>query len=158
MQLTKEQSQIVADNHNLIYWYIKMYKLDINEYYDLLAIELCNTAVKHNPDRGSFANYFKLRADGIMYKEYRKTQAQKRVHTNVSFVENMHTLVDETDLLDVLHLKELMNGEEGQVLRLRSEGYSQTEIAEMLGTNQSRISKIIKKLKTEYEERCREVE
>ena len=156
MRLTAEQQKIVEENHNLIYWYINMNRLDVNEYYDLLAIELCNTAMKYNADRGSFANYFKLRADGIMYKEYRMAQAQKRLHTKVSLLDNVHTLVDETDILDTMELQELMEGEYGEILKLRAEGYSQTEIADMLGTNQSRISKIIKKLKQEYEDRREE--
>ena len=155
MQLTKEQSQVVADNHNLIFWYINMKHLDINEYYDLLAIELCNTAMKYNPDRGSFATYFKLRADGIIYKEYRKTQAQKRLHVKVPLLDNLHTLIDDGDITDSIELQELLDGEYGEIVRLRIEGYSQTEIAEIMDTNQSKISKILKKLKGEYEERSK---
>lgn len=155
MQLTKEQSQVVADNHNLIFWYINMKHLDINEYYDLLAIELCNTAMKYNPDRGSFATYFKLRADGIIYKEYRKTQAQKRLHIKVPLLDNLHTLIDDGDITDSIELQELLDGEHGEIVRLRIEGYSQTEIAEIMDTNQSKISKILKKLKGEYEERSK---
>ena len=155
MQLTKEQSQVVADNHNLIFWYINMKHLDINEYYDLLAIELCNTAMKYNPDRGSFATYFKLRADGIIYKEYRKTQAQKRLHIKVPLLDNLHTLIDDGDITDSIELQELLDGEYGEIVRLRIEGYSQTEIAEIMDTNQSKISKILKKLKGEYEERSK---
>lgn len=155
MQLTEEQSQVVADNHNLIYWYINMKKLDPNEYYDLLAIELCNTAMKYNPDRGSFATYFKLRADGIIYKEYRKTQAQKRIHVKVSLLDNLHTMIDDGDIADSIELQELLDGEYGEIVRLRIEGYSQTEIAEIMDTNQSKVSKILKKLKGEYEERSK---
>ena len=155
MQLTKEQSQVVADNHNLIFWYINMKHLDINEYYDLLAIELCNTAMKYNPDRGSFATYFKLRADGIIYKEYRKTQAQKRLHVKVPLLDNLHTMIDDGDITDSIELQELLDGEYGEIVRLRIEGYSQTEIAEIMDTNQSKISKILKKLKGEYEERSK---
>lgn len=150
MKLTTEQAKIVEENHNLIYWYINMNKLDISEYYDLLAIELCNTAMKYNSDRGSFANYFKLRADGIMYKQYRMTQAQKRLHVQVSLVDNLHCLIDEADIMDSIALDSLLDGEHGEILQLRADGYSQTEIADMLGTNQSRVSKIIKKVKDEY--------
>lgn len=150
MKLTTEQQKLVEENHKLIYWYINSNNLEFSEYYDLLAIELCNTAMKYNPERGSFATYFKLRADGILYKEYRKNQAQKRSHVNVALLDNLHTIVDETDLADSIELKGLMDGEYGEILRLRADGYSQTEIAEMLGTNQSKISKIIKKIKQQY--------
>ena len=155
MKLTDEESKIVADNHNLIFWYVNMKHLDINEYYDLLAIELCNTAMKYNPDRGSFATYFKLRADGIIYKEYRKTQAQKRLHVKVPLLDNLHTMIDDGDITDSIELQELLDGEYGEIVRLRIEGYSQTEIAEIMDTNQSKISKILKKLKGEYEERSK---
>lgn len=153
MKLNDAQRKMVEDNHNLIYWYISRHNLDINEYYDLLAIELCHTAMKHDESRGSFANYFKLRVDGRIRNEYRDTQAQKRLHTKVALLDNLHTIVDDCDLLDVIELTDLIDGENGDIVRLKIEGYSQSEIADILGTNQSRVSKILKKIKQDYEGR-----
>jgi len=60
MKLTPEQSQIVADNHDLIYWYANMKHLDCEEWYDLLAIALCQAVIKHDPQRGTLATYFNM--------------------------------------------------------------------------------------------------
>ena len=151
MRLTEEQKKIVEENHNLIYWYINKNKLDVNDYYDLLAIELCNTAMKHNAERGSFANYFNLRADGMMYKEYRKANAHKRKHVEVDFDVDYYNTMGDIDITDGLALEELMSGEYGEVLLLKSKGYTQVEIADILNTNQSKVSKILKRAKDEYE-------
>lgn len=150
MKLTPAQQQMVEENHNLIYWYINNHGLEYSEYYDLLAIELCNAVMKYDAGRGSFANYFKLRADGILGKEYRKNKAQKRAHQNVELLDNLHTIKDECDLTDCIELRDLMNGEYGEIIRLKAEGYSQTEIADIIGTNQSKVSKILKKIKQQY--------
>ena len=43
--LTAEQQQLVIENHNLIYDFAKRKNLIIEEYYDILAIGLCNAAL-----------------------------------------------------------------------------------------------------------------
>ena len=156
MKLTAEQQMMVADNHNLIYWYFNKYMsngADISEYYDLLALELCYTIQKYVPEKGSLGNYYKLRADGLIYKEYRKTQAQKRLHINVSLVDNMNEDTTCADFHEITELNDWMNGENKEILTLKANGYSQTEIAEMLNVSQSYISKVLKRLKKEYMER-----
>lgn len=152
MKLTEEQKKMVEENHNLIYWYMAKYNLEISEYYDLLAIELCYAVVHYDESRGSFSNYFKMRADGIIYKEYRKSKAQKREHISVPLLDNLHTLTDDVDLTDMIGFKDLLEGEYGEIVKLRIEGYNQAEIAEMMGTNQSKISKILKQLRDDYME------
>lgn len=151
MKLTEEQKIIVAENHNLIYWIINSKHLELSEYYDILAIELCYAVAKYDPIRGSLANYYKLRCDGILYKEYRKSQAQKRIHTSVTLIDNVHT-VNNDDLQRMAELSEWMSGDDGIILQMKSEGYNQSEIANHLGVSQSYVSKILKRLKKEFYE------
>ena len=157
MRLTEEQKQIVEDNHNLIYWYIKIANLDYQEWYDLLAIELCYTVMKYDESKGSLSNYFKMRADGLVYKEYRKSQAQKRYHVDLEYIDNIYSDVKDelegyasTNSSDT-EVRDLFKGEYGEIMRMKYEGYSQTEIAEALGCSQSYVSKILKKLRNKYE-------
>jgi len=151
MRLTDEQRIIVTENHKLIYWMINRKHLEMAEYYDLLALELCYAVAKHDPSRGSLANYYKLRCEGVLYKEYRKSQAQKRLHTNVTLIDNVHT-INNNDLQRMAELSEWMNGDDGIILQMKSEGYSQTEIGNHLGVSQSYVSKILKRLKKEFYE------
>jgi len=153
MKLTDKERQIVADNHKLIFWYMNKYlsnNIDESEYYDLLAIELCHTVQKYDKSKGSLANYYKLRANGIICKEFRKTQAIKRTHIKVSLLDNVHVTEDES--LTQLETYEWMDGEHNEILTLKADGYSQTEIGEMLGVSQSFVSKVIKKVKEKYME------
>ena len=156
LRLTEDQQKIVEDNHNLIYWYIHLCNLDHQEWYDLLAIELCYTVMKHDESKGSLSTYFKLRADGLVYKEYRKSQAQKRYHVDMEYIDNVgsdngggHEYVfnDKTDT----YVKDLFKGEYGNIIRMRYEGYSQTEISTALGVSQSYVSKILKRVRAKYD-------
>lgn len=152
MKLTEEQQKLVADNHNLIYWYAHRHHVNLDEYYDLLAIELCYTIMKYEEDKGSLSNYFKLRASGALYKEHRKTQAKKRIPKGVEFIDNMHSVANEDDMIEQLELQEWVNVSNSEILNLKVQGYSQTEIATKLGVSQSYISRVLKQLKRCYDE------
>lgn len=152
MRLTEEQSQIVADNHLLIYWIAHILQLDLQEFYDLLAIELCYTVIKHNPDRGSLANYYKLRAEGMVYKEYRKSQSQKRLHEDITYIENAHHILDPNNIGTMMEFKDFMDCPDAKMLQMKYEGYSQQEIAKEIGVSQSYVSKILKKFRDDYNE------
>lgn len=153
VKLTPEQAQIVADNHNLIYWYCNMKKLDVNTYYDLLAIELCNTVMKYDPEKGTLANYFKIRADGMIAKEYQKSQAQKRAHKDIRYIENLYGVDNIYTNYKLRETYETLLGlDEYGIIKLRLLGYTQNEIAEMLNLSQSFISKELKRIRKEFNE------
>lgn len=54
-KLTPEQSQLAADNHNLIYWFMQKHNLD-EEWYDVLAIGLVNAAATYK-GTAAFSTY-----------------------------------------------------------------------------------------------------
>jgi len=153
MKLTAEQQDIVAENHNLIYWYINRRGLKTTDWYDLLAIELCYAVIKYNKDRGSFSNYFKMRADNLIRKEYSKTQLKKNKRITPSQLDNETCLCGtQSDMNIIMEVNDLFNGENGDIIKMRAEGYTQSEIADIVGVTQSYISKIIdKKRKAFYE-------
>jgi len=160
IKLTDEQSKKVEDNIALIYWYAGLKGLDLEEWYGLLAIELCKTVVQHEPKKGSLANYFKMRCDFLMIKEYRKTTMQKRTHNGLEDLEDIYT-DDENllqlsrdyneDVMETLKLQELLEGEHGEIIRLKYYGYTQSEISDLLGISQSQVSKILKKVRDDLD-------
>ena len=161
MKLTEQQSKIVADNHKLIYWIANLKGLHIDEYYDLLAIELCKTVQKYKPDKGGLPNFYKLRVEYMLGNEFQKRQAQKRAHQGVYDIEENFgddiTLTQlsydyNEDIMESILLKELTEGEFGDIIRLKWQGYSQSEIAEILGVSQGYISKALKKVRDELDE------
>lgn len=53
--LNYEQQQLVEQNHNLIYSFAKSRKLDLEEYYDVLAIGLCKAALVYDKNKATFS-------------------------------------------------------------------------------------------------------
>lgn len=147
MRLTEEQAKIVEENHNLIYWYAHLTGISLEEYYDLLAIELCYTVMKWEPDKGSLANYFKIRAHGAVYKEYLKMQAKKRRFDTVPFDDEIGVYGTAESIENRLDMEKLFDSKFGTLIQLKQEGYSQTEIAKKLGVSQTTISQMLKKLR-----------
>lgn len=155
MKLTNEQAQIVEENHALIYWYANLKQLKLDDWYDLLAIELCKTVIKHHPEKSSLANYYKLRCDCLCNKEYQKTQAQKRFNLGVYDLEEVYNWTTPNDCKyedvdDLQLIVDTFSSEYQEIIVLKYQGYTQGEIANMLGLSQSQISKILRKVRDEY--------
>lgn len=148
MRLTPEQSEIVANNEKLIYWYLNLKGLDIDEWYDLLAIELCYTVAKHKPEKGSIANYYKLRCDGLVSKEWRKNMTQKRDGVMSMLDDEM---IGESVDHSGLSMEMLLEQADSDILNLKVQGYSQKEIAMELGVSQSYVSRALKELREKLE-------
>lgn len=78
LALTDSAKDLAAENHNLIYGFLKRYQLDVEEYYDLAAIGFCQAAAIFNPDRGV---KFSVLAYRCMYQEighhFKRSSAHK---------------------------------------------------------------------------------
>jgi RNA polymerase sigma factor (sigma-70 family) len=142
---------MIEDNHNLIYWFINKYKLSESEYYGLLAIELCEAVIHYDESKGSLANYFHLVCNGRIYKEYRKSQAQKRTHLTETLESNF-TVPIYDDYSAFKLIEDIIEDPNYLIFMLKSTGYSQCEIAKKLNISQSFVSKIIFKFMKNYKE------
>lgn len=151
MKLTEVQAKVVEENHNLIYGYANDKKLDLEEWYDLLAIELCKAVIKHNPEKGKLSTYYYMRCNSLVGKEFKKSLNQKNFHMGLYSLEESEVGYGEEDYINHGLLDMLENEEYGQVIRLRSEGYTQVEVADMLGMSQSQVSRMIGKAREEYD-------
>ena len=138
----------MEENERLIYWYANLKGLDIEEWYGLLAIELCHTVSKFKPEQGSIANYYKIRCDGLVSKEIRKNFAKKR--------EGVVMLLDDDyvgECVDMsgITMEMLLEEVDSDILNLKVQGYSQKEIALELGVSQSYVSRALKELREKLE-------
>lgn len=77
--LTKEEREIVEDNHDLIYMVADCMELDIDDYYGLLAIALCHAAQKYKKRKRAydFTDYAKI----IMMRELLSYQYERVIKT-----------------------------------------------------------------------------
>ena len=79
MKLTENQSKLVEQNHNLIYGFAKKYNLDIEEWYDILALALCKAALAFDDKKAKFSTLYYLCASQMVEVERRKWRTQKRI-------------------------------------------------------------------------------
>ena len=130
-----------------------MYHLDVDEYYGLLAIELCHTVHKFKPEKGSLSNYYKLRCESVLKNEYAKSMALKNTNNGVVPLTEYTDLCSGINVEELVEIEEMFDGEYGELLRMKMQGYNQSEIAEAFGVTQSYVSKLLAKLKEEYLDR-----
>ena len=55
--MTEEQKRLAAENHGLIYSFLRKYDYDQDEFYDLAAIGLCKAAMTYSKNRYAFSTY-----------------------------------------------------------------------------------------------------
>ena len=167
--LDEKQRELVEKNHKLIYYTLRKYKLNEEEYYDILAIGLCKAAMNFDPERSKFSTF----AMKVMYNEFlqhdRDENANKR-KLNKNTLSLNHIMRDPknqdrkcefwellTDgrepFMDVIHmnLPDILTKQELLVCKLSYDGYSQTQIGEKLGVAQSYISRLLKSARTKLE-------
>lgn len=170
MKLTEEESLIVEANHNLIYSYINRKHLDIEEWYGLLAIELCEAVRIWDEERGALSTIFYYMCDNRIKGEYRRTQAKKRQHGGMLSLDYTYTdgsgtertledisklgveLEYDDEMANNEILYEMLRDKHGEIIRLLYLGYNQREIAEIINVSQSRVNKILSNMRNKYSE------
>lgn len=168
--LTPEQSAFAAKNHNLIYSFAQKSKIDVGEYYDLLAIGLCIAAKLFDPSRG---NRFSTLAYRCMFNEYSHFINKEQ---NISHVpRDMKVSLDDTvpDCTDDLTFIDAVSGStfdetvvevaefaktvpdkyRGVLLRLVA-GDPLKEIAAGRGCSKQNISRVRWILRRSYDDYC----
>ena len=167
--LDENQKKLVEQNHKLIYHTLHKYKLNEEEYYDILAIGLCKAAIKFDSERSKFSTF----AVKVMYNEFlqhdRDENANKRkVNKNtlsLNYImrdpknqgrkcEFVELLTDGREpFMEVIHmyLPDILTKRELLACQLSYDGYSQTQIGEKLGVSQSHVSRLLKRARTKLE-------
>lgn len=160
--------KIVEENHNLIYAFLKKCHLPTNEYYDLAAIGLCKAAKTWDCNKQKFCTYAYTCMFNEVMGEKRKYRCQKRIESNnlvsldayidtehdvslLDIVSNSYSVEDEIIAkIDVNSFVKSLKDRDKQVIDLFTLGYSQDDIADIIGVSQATISRIKKILKNKY--------
>lgn len=163
--LTNEQRELVESNHNLIYRFAYNNNLFIDDYYDILAIGLCKASINFDKDKGMFSTY----AYRCMLNELRlywKNNKRKSVIPNALImsydisgddallnyelrknIDNSFCFSDEHithdivigDIASTMFINTL-NKNEKNIVQFLMNGYSQTEIAEILKCTRQNVN------------------
>lgn len=169
--LTAEQQQLVIENHNLIYDFAKRKNLIIEEYYDILAIGLCNAALCFNPDRGKFSTIANHCMENILINHWKANRASSRIpedlilsydaNKNGEESEDGDSFIDDmTDGVSVQNkvisdiacdsLMNLLNDKEKRVVRYIIQGLTVREIASLMNCKHPYISQIKSNIKKKW--------
>ena len=166
MRLTESQSKLVEQNHNLIYGFAKKYNLDIEEWYGILALALCKTALAFDSKKAKFSTLYYLCASQMVEVERRKWRTQKRIPKEfcISLDEPLDSdneltlktcladtridFVKDLELKDQLStLSKTLSNRDKKIFELSRIGVKQELIADIVGTPQSNVSRRLKIIK-----------
>lgn len=160
----RDRNQFITENHNLIYSFAHKYSLNLNEYYDLLAIALIKAADTFDDNKEiSFSTY----AFSVMTNEYfmefkkRKKEALTRaislenmITDKVPFIEVVRGESDIKNkyLYDIEILINYLDNEEKLIISYILKEYTQKQIAKILKCSQAQISRKMTSIKQKYKE------
>lgn len=162
MLLNDEERDIVVAHEWTIKSFCQKKRIDIEEYYDILAITLCEAVKKWNK-KNKLSTLLFVAYENKFISECRKMTAKKRdIKKRISLCEKNIDVIDYSSDLEAKaiskELLEIVNKE--PIVKLFIKGYTREAIANKLGVTRAMVSRAIEKTKMEvedyYKERDRE--
>lgn len=155
-ELTNDEKELVEANHNLIYWYIRTHNLDVEEYYDILAIALCKAAIGYNEAKSKFSTYanrcfenerlMKIRTDTRKCRQALvipfDTVINEKDGNRLTIEDTLTTGLDALDECVLFRFEELPIIQR-RILYLTYVGKNQCEIAEIINRSQAVVSRYL---------------
>lgn len=176
--MDEHQKLLVTENHNLIYSFLRKYNLDVDEYYDLAAIGLCNACITYDASykvplstyayKCMFNSLFSYTRSGNVKFNKSCISYNQTIPSTTSQVENLE-IIDmledakldiERDCISLSMLYEyidtIKNQKHAEILRyiVENENPNQRDIGKKFGYSQSYVSRILKTFKKGYQEFC----
>lgn len=169
--LSTGQTKLVEDNHNMIYSFMRKYKLSEEEWYDVVAIGLVKAAISYIPNEFKFSTYaykcmYNEMCQELIYQgrhwkdmlsidfEYGKHKDDQYTIKDTFAVENEFEfdVINKTDELELIRFfdKSLSTDEEKNVFKLIIAGNNIYQISKELGISRWYVEKHISKIKTIY--------
>ena len=157
MQLSNKQKALVAENHNLIYGYAHKYNINVEEYYDVLAIGLCMAALSYNSNKGAFSThaymmmrkqmYYQISYEHCKKRDINKLDKMSDAEEICSYKPIAKTVQLEDEVIGNIeanaimkYLKENLTDFRYKVITLLIKGYKQRDICRELDAKRQRVS------------------
>ena len=149
--LTSQQQELVESHHNMIYWFMRKVRIDIEEYYDVFALALCKAAIHFNPNINvAFSTYLSK----TFYNEYfNLTNKLLKENKEYEFLEDVHVIDGENDIVNEIdarmqlqNINKHLNEREMKILYHYAKGYSCREIAKKMHCSKNAVTKITQKV------------
>lgn len=162
----KDVTTLGEDNHNLIYWFLHKRNLNIEEWYDIIAIGYVKGLNSYNPNIGNtFATYVTKCMSMEYNMELRGRLSNKRAaNTNcVSLNNNISNKEDgiipfvdvlsedpDTTVVWVEEFLQTLNPKERDIIQSLLGGYTKREPAIKYGCTPTWIGEIVRKVGRKY--------
>lgn len=161
--MTQDQVRLVEENHNLIYGYLRKRGLPVDDWYDILAIALCEAAMAYDSHKSNFSTLAYLKFGSAVWAEWRRHEADKRKADRETVSLSIHMMDDDDDIerqliciedgyqkteirmfLDVLIPK--LSQRDKDILRMRINGNNYRDIGKTLGISWQAAQRRMKKV------------
>lgn len=155
--LTEEQRRFAAENHNLIYRFLRERGLDADEYYDIAALGFLSAVRRYltKPELRRYAfSTVSWQAMEHSIAAFRRTEARRRETERRYVSARARPAPDpmaEIEARLILHdLASISSREQYETASLRMQGYSIAETARTLGIDRNRVRKLLRELYRVY--------
>lgn len=171
MRMTDEQRKLVEQNHNLIYDFLYKNELNIEEYYDIAAIGLCNAAIKYDSKKGKFSTLaFKCMKSEVNH-HFSYINRKKRIppshiysydillsvdegeynpYINTIFDGNFDTYEIVEKSISYANFSKELDDREKFIIKCFESGLTQKEIGIKLNISQQAVYQRIKKMRNKW--------
>jgi len=167
--MNENERLMVEKHHDLIYEFLSLNDLQVEDYYGNAAIGLCQAAMSYRKEISTFSKYAFVcmaKATGTACTEGSKSadnSGDRSVYYFTEIEDGTCLYFDESSLIndgiedDILfhaYLESLINQlseKEKTVFKMCASGYRQKEIADVLGYSQSHISRIASSIRNRIE-------
>jgi RNA polymerase sigma factor (sigma-70 family) len=163
-KLTEEQRQLAADNHDIIYYCLNKNNWRVEDYYDIAAIALCQAAKMYDPQKSQFPTFANGVIKNFILNEIKTRGRMKRQGNVVSYDDPCGDSGTYRDLLsekksaapdpeeraiclDILKTIAHMKPKLQQMLMLKYQGYSISEIMRIQGRTYYAVVESVKRAK-----------
>ena len=169
MELNEEEKKLVEDNHNLIWYYVRRYGISYDEYYDVLAIELCKAAKHYDESKGTFSTIALKFMNNKMHKLHEESTLQRKIPKDK--INNYNSVLDieykvgsnydmEKNIVNKMNLENelhkafevITNERDRKIMYYRLKNLTVMEIGEMLNITHQYVSARIKQIRKKLKE------
>ena len=153
-----DTDKLIIDNHNMIYHFAIKYRLDIDEWYGVIATGLIKAARKFDATLGYTFSSF-------AYKIMRNEVLREKIKQDRDCLTHALTLdgyEDDTPLVEIIageeepkydiKLPKELTEEEKEILVYKACGFSNKEIASFMGIRKERVSRKMGTIRCKWQE------
>ena len=172
-KLTEEQKALIEDNINLVYGYCAKHKLDVDEYFGVLAEALCTAVRYYDPSKSKLSTYVYQCFGMKLFIDHRNatTRSRDASKNNISVIpldidiqdgdgqpmplaDVISDNNDDTATVDLIDLVEHCiapyNDRYKRIVWLMIDGYPGYEIAKMVGVSPSYVSVVLYRFRNRF--------